>query len=371
MSIDRRDMDAGTHRGVTELRARAAVAELRADRRLRVAIDDFFLADDARLDDQMRSALATTLGDLVAGIDLALRQHAARLLVTRDADALAQALAEASPPILDRLVAAGLLRDGGLMREVFGRVRQDLLAVALPAEAPEDPDRASLLPRLAQHGDGVVAGGAMALLSAESRRRSATGQSDLPAELHHRLVWWIAAAVRERFADAAADMLPVLDRALAEAALRSIAAHDEGDRLEAVAMRLAGALDPRAGELPGLLVEALGDRRLALFVALLGHALGLDYAAAREIVLDPAADRLWLVLRALELDRASIARIGLALSDADPRRDIDSFVEALDGIAAIAPADARDALAPMMLHPDYRAALLALARGAGTSGLRA
>ncbi len=72
------------------------------------------------------------------------------------------------------------------------------------------------------------------------------------------------------------------------------------DRPEAVAMRLAAALDARADELAPLLVETLADRRLSLFVALIGHALGLDYADAREIVLDPSADRLWLVLRALE-----------------------------------------------------------------------
>ena len=165
----------------------------------------------------------------------------------------------------------------------------------------------------------------------------------------------------------AGDDLAVLDRALIDAAMRSISSHDEGDRLEAVATRLAAALDPHADELAPLLVEALADRRLSLFVALIAHALGLDYADAREIVLDHKADRLWLVLRALELDRESIARIGLALSEADPRRDLDSFAEGLDGIAAIPSTAARAALAPLLLlHPDYRGALLALARGAGS-----
>jgi hypothetical protein len=69
------------------------------------------------------------------------------------------------------------------------------------------------------------------------------------------------------------------------------------------------------------------------------------------------------VLRALEVDRASIARIGLALSEADPRRDIDAFADGLDDIAATPAPDARAALASMLLHPDYRAAMLALGRG--------
>lgn len=365
MSIERRDMDDGTRRSATALLARAAVADVRAEDRLRGAIDDFFFDDDARLDDRTRIAMASVLQDLASGIETALRRHGARLLATRDEAVLAATLDTDSPKVLERLIGAGLVRDADLMRELLGRVRQDLLADALPSDVPEDPDRASLLPRLAQHGDSVVAASAIALLSAESRRRVplSPGQpnpSDLPAELHHRIVWWIAAALRERFAEAAAEALPMLDRALAEAALRSIAAHDEGDRLEATALRLAAALDPQANELPALLVEALADRRLSLFVALLAHALGLAYEDARDIVLDPGAERLWLLLRALELDRESIARIGLALSDADPRRDIDRFAEGLDAIVAIEPVEARHALAPLLLHRDYRAALVAL-----------
>lgn len=368
MSIERRDIDDGAQRGAMALLARAAVADGRADERLRVAIDDFYLADHARLDDRTRIAMGQVLGDLARGIEAGLRRHAARLLAARAMPALADALGSESPATLERLISSGLVRDPELIRELFGRVRQDLVTDALPSEAPEDPDRASLLPRLASGPDGVVAAGAMALLSAESRRRlpAPPGQpvaSELPAELHHRLVWWIAAVLRERFGAVASNAVAQLDRALAEAASRSIAAHDEGERLESIALRLAVALDPQADEFAGLLVEALADRRLALFIALLAHAMGIDYADAREIVLDPGAERLWLLLRALELDRASIARIGLALSEADSARDLDRFADAIDDIAAIDPAAAREALAPLLLHRDYRAALVALGRG--------
>lgn len=367
MSINDGDMDDGTHWGVSQLLARAAAADVCAENNLSVAVEDFFLPEDSRLDERLRAALSTALSALVSAVESAVRQHAGRLLATRDAASLGGLLARPDKPILERLVSSGVVRDAELMRELVGRVRQDVLAAALPVAAPEDPDRASLLARLVQNSDGVVAASAMALLAAESRRHGdpegMAVRTDLPAELHHRLVWWVAAALRGRFAADAGEMLPVLDRALCDAALRSIATHDEGDRLEAAAMRLAAALDSRADELAPLLVEALADRRLSLFVALIAHALGLAYDDAREIVLDPEAARLWLVLRALEVDRESIARIGLALSDADPRRDLDSFAEALDSIVATPAGSARAALAPLLLHPDYRAALLAVSRG--------
>ena len=152
------------------------------------------------------------------------------------------------------------------------------------------------------------------------------------------------------------------DQAITDAALRSLSAHDEGDRPEAVATRLAAAIDARPEELASLLVESLGDRRLSLFVAVLALAIGVDFDQARAITLEPEGDRLWLALRAANLDRPTIARIGLALSDADPRRDIEDFADALDAIAAVPVAEARAALASLALHRDFRAAMRALAR---------
>lgn len=207
------------------------------------------------------------------------------------------------------------------------------------------------------------------MLIAESRRRGGEGGAlagtDLPAELHHKLVWLVAAALRERHAAMAGDAIDTLDRALSEAAHRSLAAHDEGDRVEAAAMRLAAAIDAQPRELPEMLNEALGDRRVALFTALIAHALGLRHEIARELVFDPAGDRLWLALRAIDLPRTAIARIGYALSEADPRRDLESFADALDAIMGIAPDTARAALAPLRLDADYRSAMLALERGSG------
>lgn len=349
--------------GAGKLLARAAAAEVRAYRGLTVTIDDFFLPEDARLDERTRSGLTGLLRGLVETVEGEVREHAVRLLHGRGESALVVALNDPSS-IFARLWQSGLLRDPELMGELVARVRQELLGGALPMHAPDDPERPSLINRFVQHPDRVVAAGAMAVLIAESRRRGSpdAGQfsrTDLPAELHHRLVWWVAAALRERVGEGDA-----LDRALSDAAQRSLAAYDEGDRLEATAMRFAAAIDAQAQELPGLLVESLGDRRIVLFIALLGHALGVPYALARDIVLDSGADRLWLALRALDLGREPIAQIGYALCEADPRRDLEAFADTLEAITAVSAQAAREALAPLKLHPDYRAAVVALERSA-------
>ena len=364
MSINDRDPNSGGRPAAPTLLARAAAADLRADRRLATAIVDVFLGDDGRLDDRARAALAIMLEALVGAIEAPFRAQAARLLTARALPQLASTIAD-GVPALDRLRAAGLLRDPELMHELINRVRQGLIAEALPIEPPERADQPSLLARLSRDADQRVASAAIALLAAESHRKAliltgAPSRTDLPVAIHRRLVWWVAAALRDIPASGDIDSL---DRALAESAQHGIAAHDASDGLEAAATRLAAALDPRAEDLTALLTDSLADQRLSLFIALLGHALGLGYGDVRDLVLDPDAERLWLVLRALELDRTAIARIGLALCEADPRRDIDHFADMLDAVAAIEPEAARTAITPLLLPPDYRAAMLAVARG--------
>ena len=328
--------------------------------RLSATIDDFFLPDDARLDDRTRLTLATVVRAIIGAIEGDIRRDAARVLSGWAEDGAADALTAAQGQALDRLLASRVLRDRSLMEELIGRVRQDLLAEALPTAVCE-PDQPSVVVRLTDVGDGVVASAASALLAAQSRRRAANdlgvaAGSELSADNHHRLVWWTAAAIREGAGDNA-----LVDRAIEEAALRSLAAHDEGDRLEALATRLAIAVDARPSEVPTLLVDILGDRTLALFIAVLARAIGFDYAQMRRIVLDPDGSHLWLALRAVQLDRAAIARIGLSLADADPVRDVEAFADRLDEIAATEQEVAQAALAPLAAHPDLRRALADLA----------
>lgn len=361
------DLRGGNAAGVNELLARAAASPSAARDDLTIAIDDFFLPDHARLDERTRAALAALLQALVETFEGELRGRAARLLNARGEGTLSDALLDPGDSVLPRLARAGLLRDRELMGELIARVRQDALAGALPMAAPEEPDRPSLINRYVQHPDRVLAAAAMAVLVAENRRRTGLESgplqhSDLPAELHHRLLWWVAAALRERVASIAADGLGKLDRALSDAALRSLTAYDEGERLEAAALRFAAAIDPQPLEVPQMLVEALGDRQLVLFIALVAHAVGVDYAIVRDMVLDPAGDRLWVALRAIDVPRQAIAQIGFALGEADPRRDLEGFADRIGTIAAVEPGAARDALAALRLDPAYRAALAALER---------
>ena len=343
MSTDGRDIDEGGHSGASLLLARAAAALGRVDRGLGQTIDDFFIDDDARLDDRTRVTLAVTLTAMVAAVEGDVRQHAARSL----------AAAGEGASVYARLLGAGLLRDPALMDELIDRTRLDLLADTLNDADPADHGAPSLLALLASSADMRVAAAAGTAMAVEARRRSFfdTGRlsrTELPAELQHRLVWWVAAVVHEQLADANAG--PVI----ADAALRVLGEHDEGDRVEGAATRLAAAIDPQPSELAALLTHAIGDRNVTLFVALLAFALCLDFAVARLLVV-AGGDPLWMMLRAIGLDRATIARIALALGG-----DIEAFADQLDAIMSVDSTDARAVLAPLALPADFRAAIAAL-----------
>ncbi|ODP37559.1 hypothetical protein BFL28_17390 [Sphingomonas turrisvirgatae] len=360
------DMDDGALEGAPTLIAHAAAVDHAARHSLDVSIDDFFVPDEGRLGERTRLALGRLLQALIDTVGGEVVGHAVRLLRAQGEEAKANALGRVD--LLDRLRGPGVLCDRALMAELIGRVRQELMAGFMPAQAPEEPDRPSLINRMVQHPDRVLAQAALAVLTAESRRRAVReagplSRSDLPAELHHRLVWLIAAALREECLEVAGSQA-ALDRALAESAQRSLAAHDEGDRLEAAVMRLAAAVDARADELVDLMTESLGGRRVTLFAGLLAHALGIEYPLARDIVLDADGSRLWIALRALAFGREAIARIGVALIEADPRRDVERFADLLDTIMAVDTDAARESLSLLRLPVDFRAAIMDVERRA-------
>lgn len=348
MSVDLNDALPGANDAAGALIARASRGGL-TNTRLRAAAADLATPDTDRLDDEAREAIRADLDRLIGAIESDLRHYAGRAGNGRSAAALAP-----SEGLVQRMIAAGLLDDGELIGELTDRAWSTIIAARLPLAVDLDTSRPSLLPRLANGPDRVIASAASAMLTAEARRRGMspdTGRDDLPAELHHRLVWWTAAALRPL------QGAGTIDLALTDGARRALGAHDEGTRLEAAADRLVLAIDPSDGALRDLVDAALDDRRLELLASLLGHAAGLDSGAVRTILLDPSEERLWLMLRACALPRATIARVALALAEADRRRDPARFVEAADAVMAMPVNAAAAAIAVVKLPPVYRAAL--------------
>ncbi|OWK31193.1 DUF2336 domain-containing protein [Sphingomonas dokdonensis] len=354
MSVDLSDITPAPAPDSPAFHARAAAAESRGAARLAAQVDDFFRADADRLDDRTRAAAAATLrANLLALFDDLVQRVVDQVPgLDRSGDQIAEAVQR-------RLHASGLLRQPVLMEALFARVRQDILGDTLRANRAPDAS-ASVLARLIAERESATADAARAYVTADGRRHPGS-PADLPPPCRETLLWSLAAALRDHWA-AGSSAQPLVDRALADAVKASIADHDDADRLESIATRLAGLMGGEEGLLAAQLVGALEEGHVALFIALVSAALVLDQSIVRALVLDPADERLWLALRALELDRATIARIGFLLSEADPRRDLEVLAERVTTAAALPPHKAAEGLALLALPAPFRAAIGALDR---------
>ncbi len=337
--------------GAQDLLARAAAAEGHERALRRAAARDLAVPEALRLDERTRAGVRARLEQIVAAIE----RNLGRAVAPEGFPGMGPSLA-----LLD---AAGIANDPVLAGELLASVRLDQLAASLPHHAPADPARPSLLNRLAEHPAPVLADAARALLLAESRARSPdAGRWQLPLTLHRRLLWWVAAAMREQAGSGAGI---AMDEAFVAAVQTDFALAEAwaGEQVEARALQLVNALDPAPREWPKLLLEALRDRRLSLFLAMLARAASIDFADARALVLDPGAERLLLVLHALGLPRETIAELCFGLRSAEAHHDLAGLADAVDSLADLDVERARAMLRSLRLAPDYRAARAALDGG--------
>jgi uncharacterized protein (DUF2336 family) len=329
-----------------------------ARERFAVAATDLLLPDQARLTEWQRLTAAALLTRLVRGLEDELRFRLAARFESHEAlhAALSSAHVAIALPILER---AQVLRDAELSNVLVRRVEEHRYWKAhAPALGDED-----LLFELVRDADDEVAAEAMELVIARSRRfdrfqEPVMGAVELPAELQHKLVWMVAAALRHYVVQQ--HQVAAVDVAIEETASALIAGHDEGGTLEARAVRLASRLHS-AGRLDGaLLVRSLAEGLLPLFLAGVGTLCALDYAAAWEVLADPRGRGPAILLRAAGVEREPAAEILLLLNgrghllsgpEGDAAAEQLGLYDTLDRDAA------RDVLRLWQADPGYRASV--------------
>jgi len=326
-----------------------------ARERFAVAATDLLLPDQARLTEWQRLTAATLLTRLIHGIEDALRARLAERFAGHAAlhAALSSAHVAIALPILER---AQVLRDAELSNVLVRRVEEHRYWKANAPAAGAD----ELLFALVRDSDEDVAAEAMELVIARSRRfdrfqEPVMGAVELPAELQHKLVWMVAAALRHYIVQQ--HGVPAVDAAIEESASALVAGYDEGGTLEARAVRLVRRLH-LAGRLDGaLLARTLSEGMLPLFIASLSALCALDYDAAWEVLADPRGRGPALLLRAAGADREAAAAILLLLASRGPLVsgvESDAVAAQLELFDTIDEASARDVLRLWQAHPSYR-----------------
>lgn len=188
-------------------------------------------------------------------------------------------------------------------------------------------------------------------------------QTELPAEIQHRLVWMIAAALRQYVVERHQLPAGAADAAIAAASLAMIASYDEGASLEACCMRLVRLLDRTDLLDDALLARSLEQGILPLFVAGISLRCSLDYQAGWEVLADPRGRGPSLLLRAASVERTAAASMLLILNSRGrlfSGAEADATAEQLDLFDATDANAAREILHLWQVDPGYRSAIARL-----------
>jgi uncharacterized protein (DUF2336 family) len=202
----------------------------------------------------------------------------------------------------------------------------------------------------------------MAILIAQSRRfdrfsEPVAARTELPAELEHRLVWRVAAALRHYMIGQHGLAPAEADEVIVAAAERLLAAYDEGDSLEARSMRLARRLNETRRLLDDVAERALAEGALPLFTAVLAVRTALSFASAWEVLSDPRDRGPVFLLKAARFDRAPATAILLALGGTEEAVAAQADLFDVTGHPA-----AEDALRLWQVNPGYREAIAEVAQ---------
>lgn len=344
---------------MSEVRANVSeldgAAQLLASARARVsaAMADLALPEALRLSDRQRLTVSHLLRRLVADIEDELRSALAAQFAADSEEPLRAALSSASLAIAIPLLEGGALADPGLFALLLRRAEEHRLARSAPERR--------LLVDLAGDSDEEVAAAAVSLLIADSRRLDAfqeplVAQGDLPAEVAHGVAWTVAAALRTYLIARHGIAPAAADSAVTSAASLWLRRYDEGAGADALARRLALRLDERRRLDDSLLVRAVAEGALPLFLAGLSIRTGLDLAALWELLPDSAGRGAAIVLRAAQVGREASASILLGLAGRE-----EAAAAQLDLYDSLETADAHRRVLLWRLDPAYRSAVARLA----------
>jgi len=221
------------------------------------------------------------------------------------------------------------------------------------------------LDALTEHGDPDIARDAMKLLIAESRVNDRfddprLGRADLPEAVEHRLVWTVAAALREYGQLSHGLDGWGLDEPITGAATAMLTEQGEGLPVDAIAMGLASRLD-KAGLLDErLLVEALNSARLTLYVALLAVRAGTTFDIAWEMAGMSDAPSHMVLLKSIGIERTAASHLLVTMARAVllDEREADEIAAAWIEAYDVASPDAiAAAMRPWRLGHVYRSAI--------------
>lgn len=306
-----------------------ALARLRSDEgraELFAVIGDLFHDRHDVLSAQERALILDILEKLIGDVARDVRRKLALKLA--DAPGLPRELAvllandeiDVATPILMR---SNALQDVDLIEIIRHRSRQHILAVAMRRDVTspvsdalvETGDR-DVIRALLENQDANIARITLAYLVEQSKtvdefQEPLVRRRDLPAELARRLVYWVAASLRQALIERFEIDIDALDDRLEPVVKEEIAAAVAESEADSAAAVLSRALGDARQLTPRLLLQTLRKGEVQLFEAMFAEMCGLRLKLINRLAYEPGGQGLAVAARGIGLNREEFATIFL------------------------------------------------------------
>ncbi|MCA1941241.1 MAG: DUF2336 domain-containing protein [Caenispirillum bisanense] len=352
--------------------AREKSADARA--RLAATISDLFVEQGSVLTDRERALMADILRRILREIEISVRRQVAQALASQEnlprdlMVFLANDEIEVAFPILRE---SRVLQDADLIEVIRNRTQEHQLAIAnryyvsaAVCDALVQTGRQEVIRQLLQNGDATISEATMEYLVEQSRRVDSFQEpilrrAELPEDLAKRMFLWVSAALRTYVVDRFRLPPSVIDDLMEQAAREGIARTVEEGRTRP-SEKLAERLARHRAITPELLISALHDGEVSLFVSLLARLAEMREPLVKRMLFEPGGEGLAITCRAMGFPRKDFSVIFLLSRKARPenartfKQDHEAAMAFFDRIM---PGAAQNVLRQWQRDQDYLKAL--------------
>jgi len=294
-----------------------------------------FAQDADSLNDREFALMADILRRVLKEIEISVRRRiaaefASRPDVPRDLlTFLANDEIDVAYPVLSQ---SPVLRDNDLIEVIRNRTLEHQLAVAVRFEVSEavsdelvGTGNETVITELLKNPDARISRATLGYLVEQSQRvdgyrEPILSRDELPEDLARRMVLWVSAAVRktiiERF-----DMDPTeVDTLIEQAAWATdqVLSASKREDSRSAAERLAEELNAAGQNDADLMISALQNGEVSLFVTLFARATGMREILVRRMLFEPGGEGLAIACKAMGFAREDFSVIFLFSRKARP-----------------------------------------------------
>lgn len=278
-------------------------------------IADLFDEQSDTLNDRERSLMFNIMHGVVRDVEMSVRKSFVKQLTTMN-DAPQELVRDLANDHIDvaypLLVQSSVLRDEDLIDIIRLRTNEHQLAITLRSDIDEDVTDAlveagdeSVIESLLENDNAKISEATMSYLVEQSERvdtyqEPLLRREDLGEELGKRMYMWVSAALRKHIVGRFDLQEDTVDELMEKAAEYELAA-TASEYNESETRKLVDVIKGEGIVTPNMLVAALTDGEVPLFIGLLSDLAEIKEKLAKRILFEDGGEGLAIASKALDI----------------------------------------------------------------------